>query len=129
MLVLGKGRPFCAVKYEGKEDILPRTGYEISWDAMRVEGSDFFAALLLSAKPHSRGCGRAEIHPRLLRTGSGARFVIVYLFPQVVKRNARQRGKNRRSLREIRMLGDLVRDDQARHLGGDGSFQAIGRIF
>ena len=45
VLVLGKGAPFCAVKYEGKEDILPRKGYEISWDAMRVEGSDFFSAL------------------------------------------------------------------------------------
>lgn len=45
VLVLGKGAPFCAVKYEGKEDILPRKGYEISWDAMRVDGSDFFSAL------------------------------------------------------------------------------------
>lgn len=45
VLILGPGEPFSAVKYEGKEDILPLEGYEISWDGMRVEGSDFFAAL------------------------------------------------------------------------------------
>lgn len=45
VLIIGPGAPFSAVKYEGKADILPREGYEIAWDAMRVEGSDFFAAL------------------------------------------------------------------------------------
>lgn len=45
VLVLGAGEPFSAVKYEGKDDILPRDGYEISWDAMRIDGGDFFTAL------------------------------------------------------------------------------------
>jgi hypothetical protein len=45
VLVLGAGQPFSAVKYEGKADLLPREGYEIAWDAMRLEGSDFFSAL------------------------------------------------------------------------------------
>ena len=45
VLVLGAGEPFSTVKYEGREEILPREGYEISWDAMRISGEDFFAAL------------------------------------------------------------------------------------
>ncbi len=56
VLVLGTGEPFSAVKYEGKADILPREGYEISWDAMRVDGSDFFAALTFPVgKPGADG--------------------------------------------------------------------------
>lgn len=54
VLVLGAGEPFSAVKYEGKEDILPREGYEISWDAMRVEGGDFFAALVFPVGPKTK---------------------------------------------------------------------------
>ncbi len=54
VLVLGAGEPFSAVKYEGKADILPRDGYEISWDAMRVDGSDFFAALVFPVGPKTR---------------------------------------------------------------------------
>ncbi|HWB04695.1 MAG TPA: hypothetical protein VG796_16825 [Verrucomicrobiales bacterium] len=45
VLVLSGGDLMSLVKYEGKEDILPREGYEIAWDAMRVEGNDFFSAL------------------------------------------------------------------------------------
>ena len=54
VLVLGAGEPFSAVKYSGKDDILPRDGYEISWDAMRVEGSDFFAALVFPVGQKSK---------------------------------------------------------------------------
>jgi hypothetical protein len=54
VLVLGAGEPFSAVKYEGKADILPREGYEISWDAMRVDGSDFFAALVFPVGPKTK---------------------------------------------------------------------------
>ena len=45
VLVLGAGEPFSAVKYEGPIERLPLDGYEISWDGMRMEGSDFFCAL------------------------------------------------------------------------------------
>ena len=56
VLVLGTGEPFTAVKYEGKADILPREGYEIAWDAMRVDGDDFFAALTFPVgKPGADG--------------------------------------------------------------------------
>ena len=55
VLILGAGEPFSAVKYEGKEDILPREGYEISWDAMRVEGGDFFAALTFPVGKREEG--------------------------------------------------------------------------
>lgn len=44
VLVLNAGGPFTAVRYEGPRGI-PVNDYEISWDAMRVEGSDFFSAL------------------------------------------------------------------------------------
>ena len=55
VLVLGTGEPFSAVKYEGKEDILPREGYEISWDAMRVDGTDFFSALTFPVGKREEG--------------------------------------------------------------------------
>jgi hypothetical protein len=56
VLVLGAGEPFSAVKYEGKADILPREGYEIAWDAMRVDGNDFFASLTFPVgKPDKDG--------------------------------------------------------------------------
>jgi hypothetical protein len=54
VLVLGAGEPFSAVRYEGKADILPRDGYEISWDAMRVDGSDFFSALVFPVGPKTK---------------------------------------------------------------------------
>jgi hypothetical protein len=41
-LVLGIGRPGTAVRYQGK---FPRIDYEISLEAMRVEGDDFFCCL------------------------------------------------------------------------------------
>jgi hypothetical protein len=44
VLVLGPGEPFAIVKYEGTKPLLV-DNYEISWEAMRVDGSDFFAAL------------------------------------------------------------------------------------
>jgi hypothetical protein len=45
VLVLGAGEPFSAVKYDGPIDRIPLEGYEIAWDAMRVDGNDFFSAL------------------------------------------------------------------------------------
>ena len=44
VLLLGPGEPFSIVKYEGKQP-LPVDNYEVRWEAMRVDGSDFFAAL------------------------------------------------------------------------------------
>lgn len=44
VLLIGPGEPFAIVKYEGKQPLLV-DNYEISWEAMRVDGSDFFAAL------------------------------------------------------------------------------------
>jgi hypothetical protein len=44
VLVLERGEPFTVVRYEGKAPLLVDE-YEISWDAMRVEGNDFFASL------------------------------------------------------------------------------------
>lgn len=44
VLLLGPGEPFSIVKYEGKQP-LPLDNYEVRWEAMRVDGSDFFAAL------------------------------------------------------------------------------------
>lgn len=44
VLLLGAGEPFAIVKYDGKQP-LPLDEYEISWEAMRVEGGDFFASL------------------------------------------------------------------------------------
>ena len=41
-LVLGRGRPGTAVRYTGK---FPKMDYEISLDAMRVEGEDFFCGM------------------------------------------------------------------------------------
>ena len=54
VLILGSGEPFSEVRYEGKADILPREGYEISWDGMRVEGSDFFSALVFPVGPKTK---------------------------------------------------------------------------
>lgn len=44
VLLLGRGEPFAVVRYEGKRPLLVDQ-YEISWEAMRVEGNDFFASL------------------------------------------------------------------------------------
>ncbi|MES2468074.1 MAG: hypothetical protein V4675_12280 [Verrucomicrobiota bacterium] len=44
VLVLERGEPFTVVRYEGKAPLLVDE-YEISWDAMRVDGNDFFASL------------------------------------------------------------------------------------
>jgi hypothetical protein len=41
-LVLGMGRPGTGVRYRGK---LPKIDYEISLEAMRVEGDDFFCCV------------------------------------------------------------------------------------
>jgi hypothetical protein len=69
VLILKAGAPFCAVKYEGKEELLARTGYEISWDAMRVEGSDFFSALTFPVlKKNSKG---EDINASLVTGGWG----------------------------------------------------------
>lgn len=44
VLLLGPGEPFSIVKYEGRQP-LHVDNYEVRWEAMRLEGSDFFAAL------------------------------------------------------------------------------------
>ena len=44
ILVLGRGEPFTVVSYQGKAPLLVDE-YEISWEAARLEGSDFFASL------------------------------------------------------------------------------------
>ncbi len=44
VLVLGRGEPFTVVRYEGARPLLVDQ-YEISWEAMRLEGNDFFASL------------------------------------------------------------------------------------
>jgi hypothetical protein len=44
VLVLGPGELFSIVKYEGKQPLMVNE-YEVSWEGMRLEGSDFFAAL------------------------------------------------------------------------------------
>ncbi len=44
VLLLGRGEPFAIVKYIGKQPLLVDQ-YEISWQAMRVDGNDFFASL------------------------------------------------------------------------------------
>ena len=41
-IVLGKGDPLTGITWAGE---FPRLGYEITLDAMRVEGRDFFAAI------------------------------------------------------------------------------------
>jgi hypothetical protein len=55
VLVLGAGEPFSAVKYEGQADLLPRDGYEISWDGMRIDGGDFFATLTFPVGKPEKG--------------------------------------------------------------------------
>ncbi len=42
-LLLPKGDPFTGLKWTGK---FPRTGYEVSLEAMRTEGDDFFCGLV-----------------------------------------------------------------------------------
>ena len=44
VLVLGQGELLSVVKYEGQQPLLV-DDYEISWEGLRIEGSDFFAAL------------------------------------------------------------------------------------
>ena len=44
VLLLGPGETLSVVKYEGKRPLLVND-YEVSWEGMRMEGSDFFAAL------------------------------------------------------------------------------------
>ncbi len=41
-LIIGRGRPGTAVRFDGT---LPKTDYELSLQAMRVEGEDFFCGL------------------------------------------------------------------------------------
>lgn len=41
-IVIGRGRPGSCVRFTGK---FPKNGYEVSLDAMRVEGEDFFCGL------------------------------------------------------------------------------------
>lgn len=42
-LILGMGRPMTGVKWAGQD--LPRTNYELTFQARRIEGSDFFCGL------------------------------------------------------------------------------------
>lgn len=44
VLILGHSELLSVVKYEGKQP-LPVNDYEISWEGLRIDGSDFFAAL------------------------------------------------------------------------------------
>ena len=44
VLVLERGEPFTVVRYEGKAPLLVDE-YEISWEAARLAGNDFFASL------------------------------------------------------------------------------------
>ena len=44
VLVLGHSELLSVVRYEGKQPLLV-DDYEISWEGLRVDGSDFFAAL------------------------------------------------------------------------------------
>ena len=55
VLVLGPGELLSVVKYEGKQPLLVDQ-YEIAWQAMRMEGSDFFAALTFPVGSAER-CG------------------------------------------------------------------------
>ncbi len=56
VLILHAGRVLNLVKYEGKEELLPREGYEIAWDGMRLEGADFFSTLTFPVgKPDKDG--------------------------------------------------------------------------
>ena len=41
-IVLGAGKPLTGVNYTGE---LPKTNYEVSFEAQRIEGGDFFASL------------------------------------------------------------------------------------
>jgi hypothetical protein len=45
VLTLGSGKPLTGIVYTGKPDILPVKDYEVTWEARRMAGSDFFAAL------------------------------------------------------------------------------------
>lgn len=45
VLRLGAGQPMTGVVYKGDTSLLPVKDYEISYEARRVSGSDFFAAL------------------------------------------------------------------------------------
>lgn len=49
VLVLGIGQPMTGVVYTGKAE-LPVKDYEASFDARRIEGDDFFAALTLPVR-------------------------------------------------------------------------------
>ena len=42
LIVLHMGDPFTGINYTNE---IPRMNYEVAFDAMRVEGSDFFCAL------------------------------------------------------------------------------------
>lgn len=44
VLLLGPGEPFAIVRYQGAQPLLVDE-YEITWEGMRIEGNDFFAAL------------------------------------------------------------------------------------
>lgn len=41
-LIIGKGRPITAAVWKGPE--LPKSNYELTFEARRIEGNDFFAA-------------------------------------------------------------------------------------
>ena len=49
VLRLGEGKPMTGVAYTGKSEI-PLKDYEISFEARRIEGEDFFAALTLPVR-------------------------------------------------------------------------------
>ena len=48
MLIIDQGEPITGVTWDGPE--LPRVNYEISFDAQRVQGNDFFCALTFPVK-------------------------------------------------------------------------------
>jgi hypothetical protein len=47
-LILGMGRPMTGVKWAGQE--LPRINYEVTLEARRLEGSDFFCGMTFPVK-------------------------------------------------------------------------------
>jgi hypothetical protein len=52
VLSLGAGNPLTAIVYTGKADALPVKDYEVTFEARRVSGSDFFAALTFPVRDH-----------------------------------------------------------------------------
>ena len=55
-LVVEAGYPMSGVTYTGKD--LPKTNYELSFDAMKTQGDDFFCLLYTSPSPRDLSTSR-----------------------------------------------------------------------